>query len=173
MKRAILFTIIVAPIVYLLTFGLMRNPQDLPSVLIGKPAPTFVLQTLDGKKVTLESFKGSSVILNFWATWCGPCAYEHPVLKEARDRYEKEGVKFFGVVYQDTPENAKAFIKEMGEPFMVLLDPESKAAIDYGVGGVPETFFIDPQGIIRAKSMGVLTLDFIQKQIKEFKKNGN
>lgn len=167
MKRWILFILVVAPVVYLLTFGLSRNPRELPSVLIGKEAPAFFLKTLDGKEVTLESLKGSPIVMNFWATWCGPCLYEHAVLKEARERFEKEGVKFLGVVYQDKREAVEAFLKEMGEPFIVLLDENSQTAIDFGVGGVPETFFIDSKGIVRKKLSGVLSGEYIEKEIME------
>ncbi|OGQ48172.1 MAG: hypothetical protein A3H42_06810 [Deltaproteobacteria bacterium RIFCSPLOWO2_02_FULL_46_8] len=166
MKRWILFILIVCPILYFLAFGLTRNPRDLPSVMIGKKAPSFSLETMEGKKFTLESIAGTPLVVNFWATWCGPCFYEHPVLKKARDRYEKEGVKFLGVVYQDQKETVLQFLKEEGSPFLALLDPESKMAIDYGVGGVPETFFIDANGIIQEKFSGILTTEYINEQIE-------
>lgn len=169
MTRWILFILVVAPIVYLLTFGLTRNPRELPSVLVGKSAPAFNLETLDGKRVTLKSLRGFPIVMNFWATWCGPCFYEHPVLKEAREIYEKEGVKFLGVVYQDKKENVRAFIKEMGEPFTVLWDSQSQTAIDFGVGGIPETFFIDAQGIVRKKLSGALSREYIEKTLREIK----
>lgn len=169
MKRWLLFIFIVAPVLYLLAYGLTRNPRDLPSALLGKPAPDFSLQTLDGKTVTLDSLKGKPAVINFWATWCGPCLYEHPVLKSAHETYEKEGVQFLGVVYQDEMENVSSFIKELGEPFQVLLDPKSKMAIDYGIGGVPETFFVDTQGVIQNKYSGVLTSDYLKDQIKHLK----
>lgn len=171
MKRWIFFILIVGPILYLLSFGLTRNPKELPSVLVGKPAPEFSLQTLDGKPVTLKSLSGSPLVINFWATWCGPCFYEHSVLKEARRTYEKEGIKFLGVVYQDQKENVVAFLKELGEPFLVLLDPKNQMAIDYGVGGVPETFFIDTQGIIQNKFSGALTREYLNLQIRNLKHN--
>lgn len=166
MKRGFLFVIIVAPIVALLAFGLTRNPRELPFVLEGKQAPDFSLQTLEGKTVTLQSFAGKPLVINFWATWCGPCFYEHAILKEARETYEKEGIKFLGVVYQDQKENVIQFLKELGEPFLVLLDPKSQMAISYGVGGVPETFFVDAQGIIRNKFQGALTTLYLDLQIE-------
>lgn len=167
MKRWTIFILVVAPLLYLLAFGLTRNPNEIPSALLGKPTPPFSLETLDGKKVTLESFKGSPLVINFWATWCGPCFYEHPILKEARDLYEKKGVRFIGVVYQDEKPNVVRFLKEVGEPFLPLMDPKSQMAIDYGVGGVPETFFIDAKGIVRKKIQGVLSRESIQEQIKK------
>lgn len=167
MTRWVLFVLVVAPIVYLLAFGLTRNPRELPSVLVGKSAPAFNLEMLDGQRVTLESLRGFPIVMNFWATWCGPCLYEHAVLKEARGRYEKEGVQFLGVVYQDKRESVLAFLKEMGEPFTVLWDPNSQTAIDFGVGGVPETFFIDAQGIVRKKLAGALSKEYIERTLGE------
>lgn len=170
MKRWVLFILIVAPIITLLTFGLLRSPREIPSPLIGKEAPPFSLETLGGKKVTPDSFKGSPLVINFWATWCGPCFYEHPVLKKARDQYQTKGVHFLGVVYQDEKENVVRFIKEMGEPFLVLFDPQSQTAIQYGVGGVPETYFIDAKGIVRHKLQGLLTTEILNQKIEELTK---
>lgn len=169
MKRWLLFVLVVAPIVYLLGFGLTRNPRELPSVLVGKRAPDFSLKTLDGKRLTSQSILGAPLVVNFWATWCGPCFYEHPVLKKGREIYRKEGIQFLGVVYQDEEKEVRRYAQKLGEPFMVLFDPESKMAIDYGVAGVPETFFVDANGIIRAKYAGILTLDILKEQIEKIR----
>lgn len=170
MKKVFLFFLIVIPIVALLGFGLTRNPNTLPSVLVGKVAPTFSVETLDGKTVTLESLSGTPMVINFWATWCGPCFAEHPVLLAAREQYESKGVRFFGVVYQDELKNVKQFLESNGTPFTVLIDPKSQMAINYGVGGVPETFFIDSKGIIRDKLSGSLTPGYLQNQIEKMTK---
>lgn len=169
LKRWLLFILVVTPIVYLLVFGLMRNARDLPSAMVGKKAPDFSLQTLDGKAVTLKSLSSSPMVINFWATWCGPCLLEHGVFKEANNLYGKE-IKFLGVVYQDQKENAEHFVKEYGEAFLVLLDLESRMAIDYGVGGIPETFFVDGQGVIRSKYTGLLSFDHLKKELEGIKK---
>lgn len=165
MKRLFLLFLIVVPVIALLYFGLKRDAKKLPNLLIGKKAPAFSLQTLDGKTVTLESLKGEPILINFWASWCYPCLQEHPLLAGVK-------IKVFGILYQDTKENALAFIKTHGEAFTILLDPNSQTAIDYGVGGVPETFFIDSQGIVRHKEQGMLTLstltDSLQKVIGNF-----
>jgi len=168
MKRFALFVLVVGPIVYLLAFGLMRNARELPSAMIGKKAPDFSLHTLDNKTVTLQSLSGKPVVINFWATWCGPCLLEHKVFSEANKLYGKE-FHFFGVVYQDQKENVEQFLKEYGEAFSVLLDPGSKMAIDYGVGGIPETFYVDTKGIIQHKHTGLLTFSHLQEDLEKIK----
>ena len=137
----------------------------------GKERCVGVLLEYAGKETAVDPAAGKVVLVNFWATWCGPCFYEHPVLKEVRSIYEKEGVKFLGVVYQDKKETVVQFVKELGEPFLVLFDPKSQMAIDYGVGGVPETFFIDSKGLIQNKFSGVLTKEYLKDQIEKIKQN--
>lgn len=171
MKKVLIFLTIVAPIIALLAFGLTRDPHELPSAMIGKKAPDFILQTLNGKIVTLQSMAGSPVLINFWATWCGPCLQEHPALSVAEKKFSKLGIKILGVVYQDSKENVSQYLKETGDPTTPLFDPQSKMAIDYGVGGVPETFFVDRKGIIREKFSGVLTLDYIESALADLLEN--
>lgn len=166
MKRVLLFCMIVVPIAALLAFGLTRDPHVLPSVLIGKPAPAFALRTLEGDPINAASLLGQPLVINFWATWCGPCLHEHRVFRQAAERFAGKGVRFFGVVYQDKEANVREFLAEFGTPFEVLLDPGSTMAIDYGVGGVPETFFVDAQGVIREKFSGMLTMEYLERQIE-------
>src|SRR3989338_2863733 len=111
MKRLLLFFIIVAPIVALLAFGLTRNPNTLPSTMIEKEAPTFNLPTLEGKRASLESFEGSPLVINFWASWCGPCLHEHYILNAAKKMYAGTPVRFVGVVFEDSKENAEEYLK--------------------------------------------------------------
>lgn len=165
MKRWILFIVIVVPILYLLSFSLMRNPSLLPSALIGKKLPEFSLMRMDGRVVKSSELTGKPLLINFWSTWCGPCAYEHPMLLAARENY-RDKVEFLGIVYQDSKENVVAFVKEMGEPFQIFLDSQSQAAIQFGVGGVPETFFVDALGVIREKHSGVLTVEELEKYLQ-------
>lgn len=176
MKRYFLFFLIVAPLLYLLAFGLTRDARELPSMMVGKPSPDFVLQTLDGKLVTRESLAGRPFVINFWATWCGPCFFEHGVFREVGERYAKEHpkerhakerVEFLGVVYQDKKEAVEMFLKEYGTPFKVALDPSSKMAIAFGVGGIPETFFVDAAGVIRSKFTGVLSVPQLEMQLEK------
>lgn len=166
MKRTLLFIIIVVPIVILLAFGLTRDPNLLSSALLNKPAPDFSLVDLEGKTVRLSSLKGDIVVVNFWATWCGPCLQEHQTLQWARKEYQNEPIHWLGIVYQDQESEARSYLKKYGRPFVALFDPQSKVAIEYGVGGVPETFFIDKAGIVRNKLSGVLTPDYLGQQLE-------
>jgi len=139
----------------LLGFGLGRDPTALPSVLVGKPAPPFALRDVKtGREVRLADLRGHVVVVNFWASWCVECVQEHPSLIAAWQRYGDSGVVFLSVLYQDTPEAAVAFGKRYGQGWPDLLDPGGKTALDFGVSGVPETFFIGPDGRIAAKQVG-------------------
>lgn len=155
-QRAGLASLIVLPLFWLLSLGFGNDPHAVPFVLNDTPAKTFALTTLDGKPFDLAAQRGKPVVLNFWATWCVPCKAEYPVLKAASEALG-EHVAFAGLLYQDDEKAAKAFMKTYPLPFPQLLDPDSRVAMDYGVTGVPETFFIDAKGIIKKKHNGVLT----------------
>ncbi|MFQ5689995.1 MAG: TlpA family protein disulfide reductase [Gemmatimonadota bacterium] len=163
----------------LLAFGLTRDPYVLPSPLLDLPAPEFALRVMPdsptaedgatGRKTTirLSEQRGSVVVVNYWASWCTACREEHPALSRAATRYRERGVRFFGILFQDTPGNARRFIREMGgQAYPTLLDPGSETAIEYGVYGVPETFFIDREGRIRFKQIGPVTDDLLGEKIE-------
>ncbi|MBF0491171.1 MAG: TlpA family protein disulfide reductase [Deltaproteobacteria bacterium] len=172
MKKLLIFLAIFVPTIALLYFSLQRDPRDLPSVILEKKASAFELTSLDGKKISLEMARGKPLILNFWSTWCGPCAAEYNLLKQAYERLSPQGVAFYSILYEDTPENAKKFITQYGPGVPILLDPGLKTAIDYGVSGVPETFFIDAQGRVRYKHAGILSSEIIMGQLDQlFSKN--
>jgi cytochrome c biogenesis protein CcmG/thiol:disulfide interchange protein DsbE len=154
--------VLVLVVVWFLAKGFGTDPHAVPSVLEQRPAPTFNLQTLDGKTVSLESLRGKPVLVNFWASWCVPCNAEHQSLQAAA-RYYGDRAQFLGIVYQDSPENAAAYLQQHGNSLPQLLDPDTKTAIDYGVAGVPETFFIDKRGIIRQKVSTALTFTAIRQ----------
>jgi cytochrome c biogenesis protein CcmG/thiol:disulfide interchange protein DsbE len=127
------------------------DPHAVPFKLAGHPAPGFKLQRLDnGQTVTLDQLRGKPIVLNFWATWCGPCKMEHPVLSWGARQFAGQ-VEFIGVVNDDTKENAEAYIRENGCSYIQALDTPGLTGVDYGIAGVPETYFIDAQGIIREK----------------------
>ncbi|GIU91751.1 MAG: thiol:disulfide interchange protein [Acidimicrobiia bacterium] len=131
------------------------DPNLQPSPLIGRPAPDLVLPRLDGGgSIPLVAPDGTISVVNFWASWCLPCRAEHPVLVAAADSYRDAGVRFLGVVYQDEPEAARAFLDELGWGYDHVVDPGSKAAIAFGVFGVPETYFIDREGVVVGKISG-------------------
>jgi len=156
--------IIVVSIVFILFAGLGKDPQHIESPLIGHKAPAFALPAVGtGQTVDLESLRGKPVVVNFWATWCVPCYEEHPTLvANARNLPD---VQFVGVVFNDTEDKITRFLNERGSAYPTLLDPNGKTAIAYGVGGVPETFFVNPAGVIVAKFEGPLSTEQLQTNL--------
>lgn len=138
-------------LVFVLGSGFGKDPHRIETdALENKQAPRFVLQDLDGNTVALTDSLGKQwVVLNFWSTWCGPCKLEHPYLLKAAELWPD--VKFLGIVYQDTPAKIREHLKRHGTAYPHLIDPQSAMSVDYGVTGVPETFFINPEGVIVKK----------------------
>jgi cytochrome c biogenesis protein CcmG/thiol:disulfide interchange protein DsbE len=158
LNRAVLGlgAVVVLPLLAILVLNLGRDPHTVRSPLIGRPAPAFSLTPVGGgPAVTLESLKGRPVVLNFWATWCVPCYQEHAALVGAARAFGAE-VQFLGIVYEDDEARVKAFLAQRGASYPSLMDAEGKAAIAYGVFGVPETYFVDPAGRITDKYVGPL-----------------
>lgn len=159
--------LIVAGFGWLMGIGLGRDPKLLPSALVGKQAPPFVLEDIDtGKRVSLAALEGRPVVINFWATWCTACRKEHPNFVAAWQRYRDRGVAFVGILFQDSTRAAQAYMEEMGGDWPTLTDPGSRTAIDYGVYGVPETFFVDHRGVITHKTVGGLTYEELIRRIE-------
>ncbi len=159
--------IIAGGLLWLLAYGFTRDARYIPSPLMGTPAPSFNLTLFDGKVIGLENFRGKVVLLNFWASWCIPCRAEAGTLESAWQKYQNRGVVFIGVNIQDKEEDARAFIKEFGITYLNGPDASGKIAIDYGVWGIPETFFIDPQSRITYKHAGGLSLPVITAKLDQ------
>ena len=167
-KRSRLWLVLLPIIVFtglalLFWKGLSGTPNQIPSALINKPVPDFVLNPVDG--MNLPGFsdedlkKGKVTVINVWASWCAPCRIEHPLLTELAKRPD---ITLYGMNYKDEPQNAVEFLNTLGQPFAgVGMDRDGRTAIDFGVYGVPETFIIDGQGMIRYKHIGPLTEESI------------
>ena len=165
MTRYLLPLGIFAALVALLGTGLTLNPREVPSPLIGKPAPQFSLPQLQAvdERFSPKEMSGRVWILNVWASWCPPCLLEHPVITElARMKI----APVVGLNYKDRPEDAIAWLKRNGDPFQLSAsDIAGRIAIDYGVYGVPETYVIDKRGVIRYKRIGPLTPEIVKEKV--------
>jgi cytochrome c biogenesis protein CcmG/thiol:disulfide interchange protein DsbE len=157
----------VLPILGLLAFGFRVNHRDIPTPLIDRPAGAFALTSYEGAPMSLEAHRGRVVVLNFWASWCHPACYEEaPVLERNWRAYRDRGVVVLGVDIQDKPDAGKKFISDFSLTFPNALDPAGKVSVDYGVYGVPETFFIDGKGRIRAKHVGAVTDEAFRHEVE-------
>ena len=146
------------PVIVLLAYGFRTDPRAIPTPLVGKPAAAFRLKTFDGPEISLPGFRGRAVVINFWASWCYPACYEEaPVLERGWRAYKDREVMLVGINIQDKEEPAKRFLAQFGHTFPNAPDPAGRVSVDYGVYGVPETFFIDRAGRIRAKHVGAVT----------------
>ena len=157
----ILFVILVG----FLAVGLNRDPQEIPSPLIGKQAPAFELPQLADPQKTFspESMKGKVWILNVWASWCVACREEHPVLVELG---KLQVAPIIGLDYKDKREDAMAMLARQGNPYLLsAFDANGRVGIDYGVYGVPETYIIDKAGVIRFKHIGPITMELLNKKM--------
>ena len=163
--RFILPLAVFVVLVGFLALGLNLDPKLVPSPLINKPAPSFALPRLDDAAKTMrrDDLLGKAWVLNVWASWCGPCRDEHPqVLALARGNY----APIVGLNYKDQRDDARGWLQQLGDPYTVSLsDSDGRTGIDWGVYGVPETFVIDKQGVIRFKHVGPLTAAVVQTRI--------
>ena len=153
------------PFLALLVFGLMRDQDFFPTPLIDQSAPAWHLETLDGDSLSVDELKGKVVLLNFWASWCVPCRAEHAVLLQAARTWPEDDVQVVGIVYDDSRRNTQRFLDELGNAWRHVMDPGSRTAIDYGVHGVPETFFLDRAGKIGMKYIGPLTWNAVETNV--------
>ena len=155
-----------AALVGLLAAGLTRNPREVPSPLIGKPAPAFELPQLHApeKRFAQKDMLGKAWVLNVWASWCPPCLVEHPVVTALA----KSGLApVVGLNYKDRREDALPWLKRNGDPYQLsVADADGRIAMDYGVYGVPETYVIDRRGTIRYKHIGPLTPEVVRDKVE-------
>ncbi|MGO9443399.1 MAG: DsbE family thiol:disulfide interchange protein [Thiobacillaceae bacterium] len=148
-----------------LGIGLTKDPREIPSPLIDKPAPDFHLSQLDNAALQFSptSMRGKVWLLNVWASWCSGCQEEHPYLVEMS---RQNVVPIYGMDYKDQVTDAQQVLDRGGNPYtLVFSDPQGRTGIDYGVYGVPETFLIDKQGIIRYKQIGPMTPEAFESTI--------
>jgi cytochrome c biogenesis protein CcmG, thiol:disulfide interchange protein DsbE len=145
--------------------GLSLNPREVPSPLVGKPAPAFALARLDDPAKTLadKDLRGQVWLLNVWASWCVSCMEEHPVLVQL----SRQGVvPVYGLNYKDERVAAREWLARNGDPYTLsMTDPDGKVGVDYGVYGVPETYVIDKAGVIRYKQIGPVTPKVLSERI--------
>ncbi len=157
--------VIFAALVGFFIVGLSRDPREVPSPFIGKAAPAFQLEQLhDAKRgFTPADMKGQVWLLNVWASWCVSCRVEHPLLVEMARR---KVAPIVGLNYKDKRDEGLQWLAKFGDPYTLsAFDVEGQVGIDYGVYGVPETFVIDKQGIVRYKQIGPITPEALEKTI--------
>ena len=121
---------------------------------IGKLAPDFKLSNLEGQSISLSDFRGKPVLLNFWASWCGPCRYEMPFIQEIYEKWSGKGLVILAVNLQENPSQVKEFVESFGFSFPVLLATNQEVSLAYNIRGIPATFFIDKDGIIQDIKIG-------------------
>ena len=149
-----------------LAAGLRLNPREVPSPLIGKPVPSFRLAQLHAsdKFIAAEDMRGKVWLLNVWASWCVSCRQEHPVLI---DLNQQKKITIIGLNYKDERAAAMTWLNQHGgDPYLVsAVDADGRVGIDFGVYGVPETFLIDKNGVIRYKHIGPVTAEALKEKI--------
>jgi cytochrome c biogenesis protein CcmG/thiol:disulfide interchange protein DsbE len=165
-KRALWTLGIFIALVALLAVGLRLNPREVPSPLIGKPAPPFELPLLTepDKRFSQKDMLGKVWVMNVWASWCPPCLVEHPVVT----RIAQSGLApVVGLNYKDARDDALPWLKRNGNPYqLIVFDANGRIGIDYGVYGVPETYVIDRKGVIRYKHIGPLSADVVKQKVE-------
>jgi cytochrome c biogenesis protein CcmG/thiol:disulfide interchange protein DsbE len=165
MNRFVIPLAVFAILLVFLFVGLSLNPREVPSPLVGKAAPAFELAQLHKPDLPFshKAMAGKVWLLNVWASWCVACREEHPVLVELA---KMKVVPIVGLNYKDKPDEGRAWLKQFGDPYLLsVMDRDGRVGIDFGVYGVPETFLIDRQGVIRFKQIGPVTPEVLNKKI--------
>ena len=172
-RRAAIATTGIVPVVALLAYGMTRDPKAIASPLPGRDAPDFALEVMPlqppagdvappADTVRLADRRGRIQVINYYASWCLACRDEHPVLTALAPAYRERGVDFLGILYKDRPADMRRWIAGMGgQSYPALLDPTTRTAIDYGLYGVPETFFVGADGRVVKKHIGPVTREVV------------
>ena len=168
MKRNPLTLVFVAVVVALMLFFGFHRARRARTVVAGQLAPDFTLDTLEGKAIRLSDFRGQAVLLNFWATWCGPCKIEMPWFIELQKQYGRDGLQIVGVAMDDSSKaDIEKFVKEMGVNYPILLGKEAVGQDYGGVNVLPTTFFIDRDGRIVGREFGLQSRSVLVDHIKQ------
>lgn len=153
----------------LMAFGFTRDPKEVQSPFINKEAPSFTVTELNtGAPISSKDLRGTPYMLNFWASWCPACRDEAPILKRAYDQHELTAghVRVLGIAIQDTPKAARRFAKAFGKQYYLALDdPTGNNALNWGVYGVPETFFVNADGIVVHKHIGAIAWKDVEEGV--------
>ena len=164
--------VIILSLIILLAFGFTTDPKKVPSPLMGRPAPDFqVDELIGGQNFSLSEFKGIPIVLNFWSSWCAECRTEAVILESFFQKYgvNNKNLVMIGIAIQDKPKKAKAFARHFGKTYYLGLDDDAgNIALDYGIYGVPETFFIDPEGNIFHKTIGMVTSELMEQKFTPY-----
>ena len=165
----VVFTVLVLALFAVLAYGLANRSAATGRsgmTRVGKPTPEFAMQLLDGGEFRLSDHEGDALVINFWASWCPPCRQESPGFERQWRRYRDTGIQFVGVDIQDDVSDAEAYVREFGLTFPNGLDPDGKITIDYGVIGLPVTFFVGSSGIVEGRWVGAIPEDKLEEWVK-------
>jgi len=158
----------VLPVIILLLFALVTvsGCGSTGGSIRGKLAPDFTLSDLEGNPVSLSDFRGKTVLINFWATWCPPCRSEMPAIKSVYQEYKDKGVEVIGVDLKESENAVREFIEEGGYNWTFVLDGDGSVSRDYRITGIPESFFVTREGIIREMHIGPMSAETIEEKLK-------
>lgn len=166
-RRIILTIAVIVPLIGILAYGFFHDPRYIPSPIVGHPAPPFILTLFNGDKLSLPDLRGKVVFINFWASWCPPCLEEAKELETTWRELKERNVVFIGVQIQDSETSGRAFVNQFNITYANGLDASGRIAIDYGVWGIPESFFVDPDGRITYKHVGGISPAIVAAKIGE------